>query len=423
MKFILIAAVIAAIGIAIVQRSKLSDLNAETARLEVGKTQPAMKRADRSLPIIEAPREATAEQHELVRETMIEAMVAHRDRSAVLDPQRWKQALLAGKDFSGKDIARLVELLGNDSRLTGLEKNEIIALSSMILSETPPAAWREFIEANRDLQDWQKLFDSTVRRGLQTDAKRAIEEFEKETARGNRDFASTGIRTAVLTKLAAIDPDKMLALAVSPDFAADPDALAHLGGFVSSGLENPEEHFRFLASLRRAAEKNPDLPLWQTIRKEYVREMTNQLPMWPFEQMKMLVDGELSREEKLLVAEKASHRGDLDDKEKWADWFLGIDLVEWDRWIVGQPQQFKHPVIKQLRDWGRNDVEAASAWLEKMPPGELRSKAAYEHAWMIADRDPERAASYLDQLPATKGKQNLIKKIEEARRKGNSPAR
>ena len=415
MKFILIAAVIAAIGIAIVQHSKLSDLHAETARLETGKTPSVMKRADRSHPITETPREATAEQHELVRETMIEAIVAHRDRTSRLDPQRWKQALLAGKDFSGKDIVRLVELLGNDSRLAGLEKNEIIAVSSMILPETSPLAWREFIEANRDLPDWQNLFDSTVRRGLQADAKRAIEEFEKETARGNPDFASTGIRTAVLTKLAASDPDKMLALAVSPEFASDPDALAHLGGFVNSGLENPEEHFRFLASLRRAAEKNPDLPLWQTIRKEYVREMTSQLPMWPFEQMKTLVDGELSSEEKLLVAEKASHRGDLDDKAKWADWFLGIDPDEWDRWIVGQPQQFKHPVIELLSDWGRNDVEAASTWLETMAPGDLRSIAVHEHAWTIADRHPDRAAGYLGELPENDRKQRLVGKIDKAR--------
>ena len=43
-------------------------------------------------------------------ETTIEAIVEHRDRTSRLDLQRWKQALLAGKDFSGKDIARLVEV-------------------------------------------------------------------------------------------------------------------------------------------------------------------------------------------------------------------------------------------------------------------------------------------------------------------------
>ena len=47
MKPILIAtAILAAAGIAIIQQSKLSDLKAETARLEARKTPSAMKRAD-----------------------------------------------------------------------------------------------------------------------------------------------------------------------------------------------------------------------------------------------------------------------------------------------------------------------------------------------------------------------------------------
>ena len=413
---LIITAILAAVGIAIVQQSKLSDLKADTARMEAGKTPSAMKRADRSLPAVETPREATAAQIELVREAMIEALVAFQNRTAHPDPERMKQFLLAAKDFSGKDIARLLELLRADSRLAGLAADKIVEACREIFSEAAPFAWRDYLEAHRDLPDWQKLFDSAVSNCLQADGKRAIEQFEDETARGNRDFATSGIRTGVLLKLAASDPDKMLTMAASPEFSADPDALAHLGGFVDDQLKKPEEHHRFLAALRRATEKQPDSPLWQTIRKDYVREMTNQLPTWPFEQMKTLVDGEFSKEEKLFAAEQASHRGDLDDKSKWADWFLGIDLADWDRWAAGQPQKFKHPVIHLLGDWGRNDVGAASAWLETMPADDLRSKAVLEHAWTIADRNPERAAGYLGELPESKEKQNLVKKIGKAKR-------
>jgi hypothetical protein len=413
---LIVTVILAAVGIAIVQHSKLSDLKAETVRLEAGKTPSAMKRADRSLPAVETPREATAAQIELVRETMIEALVAFQNRTARPDPERMKQLLLAVRDFSGKDIERLLALLRDDPRLAGMKADKIVDACRDIFSEAAPFAWRDYLEAHRDLPDWQKLFDSAVSNCLQADGKRAIEQFEDETARGNPDFATSGIRTGVLLKLAASDPDKMLAMAASPEFAADPDALAHLGGFVDDQLKKPEDHHRFLAALRRAAEKQPDSPLWQTIRKDYVREMTNQLPTWPFEQMKTLVDGEFSREEKWLAANQASHRGDLDDKSKWADWFLGIDLAEWDRWAADQPQKSKHPVISLLGDWGRNDVTAASAWVETMPAGDLRSKAVLEHAWTVADRDPDRATGYLAELPESKGKQNLVKKIGKAKR-------
>lgn len=50
MKPVIIIAIIIAAGVAIFQHSKLADLNAETARLEAGKTPSAMKRSDRSLP-------------------------------------------------------------------------------------------------------------------------------------------------------------------------------------------------------------------------------------------------------------------------------------------------------------------------------------------------------------------------------------
>ncbi|MES2924433.1 MAG: hypothetical protein V4819_22970 [Verrucomicrobiota bacterium] len=417
MKPILIAtAILAAVGFAIVQQSKLSDLKAETARLEAGKTPSAVKRADRSLPAAEVPRQATAAQIELVRGTMAEALVAFQKRTSHPDPERMKQLLLAVRDFSGKDIARLLALLRDDPRLAGLEADKIVDACREIFSEAAPFAWRDYLESHRDLPDWQKLFDSAVSNCLKADGKRAIEQFEEETARGNRDFATSGIRTGVLLKLVASDPDKMLAMAASPEFAADPDALAHLGGFVDDQLKKPEDHLRFLAALRRATGKNPDSPLWQTVRKDYVREMSNQLQMWPFEPMKTLVDGEFTREEKWLVAEQASHRGDLEDKSKWADWFLGIDPAEWDRWAAGQPQRLLHPVIGMLGDWGRNDVAAASAWVEKLPPGDLRSKAVLEHAWSIADRDPDRAAGYLGELPESKGKQNLVKKIGKAKR-------
>ncbi len=416
MKSILIIAVIIATGIGILQRFKLSDLNAETTRLEAGKTTSAPKRGDRSFPGIQAPPEATAAQLEVVRETMIAILVAYKNGAKNPNDEWMKQLLLAAGNCSGKDIASLVNSLPGDPRLAGVNSDEVFHFLREIFADVSPFAWRDFLQDHRDLPNWQGLYDSAISQCLQADSIRAIQQFEEESARGNRDFASSDIRTGVLLKLAASDPDKMLAMAASPEFSADPDALAHLGGFVDDQLKKPEEHHRFLAALRRATEKQPDSPLWQTIRKDYVREMAGQLATWSCESMETLVGGEFSREEKLLVAEKSSHRGDLNDIGKWADWFLSIDPAEWDRWIVGQPQQFKHPVLEVMGDWGRNDVEAASVWLEKMPPSELRTQAVYEHAWILADRHPDRAASYLSELPESKDKQSLVEKIEETKR-------
>ena len=417
MKPFLIVSVVATIAvIGSVQRSKLSDLKAETARLMVGKPTPTSKRSDRAAAASELQSNATAAQFEVFANGMIEVLGAYQNQQARPDLERKKQLYLAASAFSASDIARFFDLLHGDPRLVGMEQSNLVEACRVIFSETAPFAWRDYLQAHRDFPGWQLHFDSAVQNCLQADGKRAIAEFEQESARGNRDLASSGIRSSVLLKLVASDPDKMLAMAASPDFAADPDALAHLGGGVGNKLTKPEDHHRFLAALRRAVEKNPDSPLWQTVRKEYVRAMTGQLPRWPFEPMKTLVDGEFFPEEKMFVAEQASHRGDLDDKSKWADWFLGIDPGEWDRWIVGRPQQFQHPVVFLLSDWGRIDVDAASAWLKKLPPGDFRSKAVLEHASTIADRNPNLAAGYLAELPESREKQSLVEKIGAAKR-------
>ena len=414
MKFILIIAVIIATGIGILQRFKLSDLNAETARLETGKSAPSLKRGDRTLQENQPSPEATSAQFEVVRETLINILVAYKNGAENPNDKWMEQLLLAAGHFSGKDITNFVNSLRGDPRLVGVDADEISHFYREIFSDVSPFAWRDYLQAHRELPNWQGLFDSAVSSCLQADSKRAIRQFEEESARGNRDFATSVIRKGVLLNLAASDPDKMLAMAISPEFAADPDALAHLGGFVDDRLKKTEDHHRFLAALRRATQKNPDSPLWQTIRKEYVREMAGQLASWSCESVKTLVDGEFSLEEKLLVTEQASHRGDLSDIGKWADWFLSIDPGEWDRWIVGQPQKFKHPIVELMGDWGRSDFEAASAWLEKMPPGELRTQATYEYASSLAEQHPDRAASYLAELPESKQKQSLVKKIGKA---------
>lgn len=405
---------------AIHRQDRLAELKEETLRLERQSPEAQSKRHRTKL--IPEQADAPAAQVEFVRESLVELFVLRRNRSEEPDPEHaelMKRLFLAAKDLSARDMESVINALSTDSRFAGMEREGIIEACYSIFGRTAPFAWREYLISHRDLPHWQNLFETANSKCMRDDAKRALELIEQETALGNPEVATSDIRSSVLLALADSNPDKMLALAVSPELAADPDALAHLGGFVDDRLENPADHQRFLAALRRAQQKNPS-PVLDKIREDYVREMCNQLPRWPFEEMKLLVEGELSKNEKLLIAEKASHLSDLDEKGKWANWFLGIDPDEWDAWIKTQPQKFRHPAIGLMNVWAREDIAASETWLEKMPLGDLRNATALEFAWTITDRDPDRAAGYLDQLPASKGKENLLRKIEKSREKGGA---
>lgn len=416
MKPILIAtAMVAAVGIAIVQHSRLSELHAETASLEAGRTTSAMKRDDRSRPATATQREATDAQIELVHETMIEAMVAYQNRIARPDPGRMKQLLLAASDFSGRDIAHFIELMRNDPRLAGAEAEEIADVCREIFSEVAPFAWRDYLMANRDLPDWQHLFDSAVSNCLHANGRRAIKTFEEEFARGNRDYATTTIRTSVLLELAVSDPDKMLALAVSPEFAADPDALLNLGGFIANGIDNPSDHQRYLTAMWRAQERNPS-PFLEKIRQDYVSGMGQWLYQWPAADAISLIDSGFTPDERFSTVDTLARRGDLNDPEKWFDWFLRIDPNAWEAWTQREGIRGRHPLVTQIESRSIYDPQSSGGWLGKIPPGALRDEATLSYAWMIADRDPDRAAGYLAELPESKGKQNLVQRIGNARK-------
>jgi hypothetical protein len=118
-----------------------------------------------------------------------------------------------------------------------------------VLGGTAPFAWREYLVSHRDLPDWQNLFEAATRQCMRADSKRTLELIEQELARGNPEVATTNMRQSLLLALATSDPDKMLARAVSPELAADPDALAHLGGF---GDDKPKKPACFKGAL------NPD---------------------------------------------------------------------------------------------------------------------------------------------------------------------
>jgi hypothetical protein len=417
---ILVLTAVAVAAFAFHRQGRLTELKEESRRLE-SKSSVSHSTRSRQAPDKEQP-DAPAAQVELVRESMVEAFIAFKDRSGGRDPEKAKRLLLAAKDLSAGDIATVMNALFSDARLAGVEHDDIVRACHEIFGSIAPFSWREYLTSHRDLPDWQNLFEAACRDCMRADSKRALALIEQEKVRGNPEVATTGIRSSVLLALAASDPDKMLALAVSPELAADPDALAHLGGFVDDQLKKPADHHRFLEALRRAQEKNPS-PVLDTIRKDYVREMGQRFYNWPTDEAITLIDSEFTSVERFQVAEQCAFRGDLTDPDKWIDWFLKIDPAEWAAWSRQENNPYKHPLVRQIASRSIQDAELPAKWLEKIPPGQLRDEATLEYAWMIADRDPERAASYLDQLPTTKGKQNLVKKIDKTRQKSGAQER
>lgn len=420
----IIAILTAAVSLGIIQDSKLRALKRESASLEERSASPPREHPATSPESPTAVDRVSPAERDLFREDFVSALLAFKSRTrpAGTDPVALRRKmLLAAARFESEDIEQMFQQLRADPRLGDLSRDELFGSLMGIFAETAGAATMTFLEGHRDVPDWHARFAQCQRQYLIANPREAIRDFEQRSAAGNPDLADSGIRQNILIEEARIDPDRMLARAVSPDFASDADALARLGSFVASTLNEPSEHQRFLAALRRAQAGADPHPQLEKIRAEYVAGLSNSLVDFTFEDSSALVDSEFTPDEKLALAGTASPRGDLSEPAKWADWFLKIDPEAWKEWNARKGTKGKHPASDIVSNWAQSDYQAAGKWLESVPAGELKLEMSLEYAWRIAGIDPDHAATYLHELPESKAKRNLIKKIAE-NRKAKDPA-
>ena len=205
----------------------------------------------------------------------------------------------------------------------------------------------------------------------------------------------------------------MLARAMTPEFASDPEILSHLGGFVASSLKDPSEHQRFLTALSRRQRDNEPSPRLAKIRAEYLAGLSQSLAEFTFEDTSVLIDSEFTPAEKLAAVATLSNRGDLSEPAKWADWLLKIDSPTWENWKAAKGTKDRYPATEVLSNWARQDYQAAAKWLENVPDGPLKADMSLEYAWNITGIDPLKAATYLPQLPVGETRTNLVNKIAE----------
>lgn len=412
---IIVGILAVAVSAGLWQNSRLKEIQLETARIESRATPSTSSRLDRAGKSDFPPASVSqAEQDEFYED--IVSVMASRTRgkrgNEFVQAERRRKMILISAKFNADDIERFLQRLLQDERLGG-EFNELetFQLCMAIFSRTAPEASMEFLGGHRDMAGWKDHYVNVFRSLLNDKPREAIRWFEEQTALGNTDIANSAFRTAILVREARLDPDSMLARAMSPDFASDSEALSHLGGFIATTLGKPAEHRQFLTALRRAQEAGVSSAQLLEIREEYVGNLSETFMEFGFEDTSLIVDSEFTPDEKMRLLDTLSHRGDLPEPAKWAEWMMKIDRAVWKS--ASDPNA-RHPAIGILSNWSRSDRDAAGEWLGKIPEGEIRTEMICEYAWNIASIDPLKAADYLPDIPEGKARANIVRKIEKA---------
>ena len=314
------------------------------------------------------------------------------------------------QNFSAENIAELASLFKGDPdfpwKVVGPE------FLHEIFVDTIPFEVMDYVENNPNLQQDEFLFVNAFRKSLQQDLPRAMKRYEEGVEMGDPKFQTSSIRSSLLIGLAPNHTEQMLNLAISPEFQADTDAVMHLGGFLDDRLETPEEFMNFLFTVERVMDEKGDSEFLQTVRKDFIRESQQKIRNWNFEGVEQFVSGAMSQDEQFGFLANTRNIAGFEEPEKWADWFQKITLDDWRDWAGDDPALKKHPLESLIQNATRgNLVDLGEKVLTQMAKGELRNEVMLTFAWSLADRYPEKAATYLDQLPQSKGRKRLVKKI------------
>ena len=399
--------------IGIFQHSRLTGLTEETASLERQLPTAGSTRMGRESFPIEPSIPASQDEIDFLREQLISGLTRASDFR--LTPENRRKMLLSSAKFSAQEMEALLGSLHSDSRLTDVSPEKSIEAMLDIFSGTAPAATLEFLKAHREIAHWDGRFSQAFHSLLMANPSQGIRWFEEQETRANPDVQNPEVRRSFLMTFARIDPDKMLAHALSPNFASDPDTLSRLGIFVASQLTQPSERQQFFAALRRTQRSFGPSPQLGKIRSNCISGITRELTVSSFDDAQMLVESEFGPDEKLAFAYQLANSPDFIDREKWADWALKIDPAAWRERSKRTKTGADHPAIQILSNWARLDEAAAGKWLGDIPAGDLKTAMACEFISTVAQVNPDKASKYLPLIPDGKSKEMTIKRINEVR--------
>lgn len=414
---IVITILVTALMIAISQQSRLRDLENEAASFSEETKRALIESRGRSTRVPESKSEPTPQADLiLLEDSFAEILIASRRENpsrVFLDPALRERLALIVSNLSPSEFSDALESFQSAAALAEILPNEIVETFLQNFSDYAPYASLNYLSNHPKTKNREQLLSRAFHQFSRENPRDAIRWFDEQARLGGPDIEK--LRSTLLIAEATLDADNLLARAISPEFTANPDHIKGLGSSIAASLKDASQHHQFLGALRRAERKPNASPQLAKIRTDYVGEITQRMIRWPQEAVESLVDSEFTQDEKFIFASKASRYGALSGYARKGDWFMKIDQDTWVDWAEKSGQPSKHPAVSHLSTWARHSEKTAAAeWLAKQKPSPLKEKMTLEYAWTITEADPAAAEVYLPEIPESKGKKNLIKRINKA---------
>ncbi|GAA5481461.1 hypothetical protein [Haloferula sargassicola] len=280
-------------------------------------------------------------------------------------------------DLSGSDFKILIEEVRESPDLTDQQRQQLVMMSVMMLSQQQPRTALELLTESGDLVELGQMEKHALSMALSswaTEDPQAALKWIEDNADKHGDLINNDTRRAVVTGAAIQDPKLAIEIARKLKMGGE------IGHSLAEAAKTPEQRSRLLAVLRENGDKE--------LQRNALASLGADLSQAGFEAARTWMEGaNLNDQERDSVSQGLQY------------WQTGKETGRWIEWIDTACGKEGEGKVKDLmQQWTRNDYRAAGEWLAEADDGPTKPQAVAGYVQAVAPYDPAAAAKWVDTL-------------------------
>jgi len=175
----------------------------------------------------------------------------------------------------------------------------------------------------------------------------AIDWFDSLEGEERDRIATRDLTLDVMTSQARFDPAGVLDRILNLEATGRADLAASFGVYAQRAMRG-SEHLAFLTALTAAESRAPDSQVLATIRKPYVKNLTNHLGEMPFDEATEILDHGFNPEDRLELATKLAGFKELTEPARWGEWLAAH----------GVTAKSPNPLVRFSQEWSMENSQS-----------------------------------------------------------------
>lgn len=292
-------------------------------------------------------------------------------------------------------------------------RRELISMSIMTFANDHPQAALTLLTESSDLYEggWigTHIISSSLAKWAKKDPLAALEWVRKNSEKFP-DLITDDAKRGLISGTAIQDPRLAFKLIGELGIKDNSNVISR----IMRTARTPEERTATLAALREHLATIPDEKARTEAGRAAIGQLAGSVLQENFDNAsKWIASSKLTPKELESFADGLPHSSKTSESGQWIEW-IGQNLP---------PDKAAEKIDNLVRNWTRNDYQAAGKWLTTAPDGSTKNTAIRSYALTVSRYEPETAAQWALTLPPGKNRDETLRNIYHNWPGGDSAAK